>query len=69
MALKALAEFQAKNNETLMSGLNSVANDQVEPSVKIVLELKQKIDDQVSLVMQPLNTFSVQGSMALFALS
>lgn len=69
VALKALAEVQAKNNDKLMGALNSVAKDDIEPSVKMVLDLKKKIDDQVKLVMQPINNYSVLGSQALFGLS
>lgn len=69
VALKTLAEFQAIHNDKLMGSLNSVSKDQIEPSVKMVLDLKEKIDGQVKSVMQPINSFSVQGSQALFGLS
>lgn len=64
-----MAEFQAMNNETIMGGLNSVKNDTIEPAVKMVKDLKEKIDLQVEGVMQPINNFSVMGSQALFGLS
>jgi len=69
VALKTLAEVQAIHNDKLMGALNSVAKDQIEPSVKMVMDLKQKIDGQVKSVMLPINNYSVLGSQALFGLS
>jgi hypothetical protein len=69
VGLKALAQFQANNNEMLMSGLTSVSQDQIEPAVTMVKDLKGKIDKQVTSTMRPINSFSVTGSLALFALT
>lgn len=38
-----------------MDGLTSVATNSVEPAVDMVLDLKKRIDGQVTGVMAPLN--------------